>query len=81
MTFYPIVTCETPNKEMYESGESIKLSPSSDDYHVQKSADVVMVVEQVNCNSNPASHLGDLVDKLEQAFAKNGKYCIISLYI
>ncbi|XP_052061384.1 apolipophorins-like [Mytilus californianus] len=66
------ITCETPNKEMYESGESIKLSPSSDDYHVQKSADVVMVVEQVNCNSNPASHLGDLVDKLEQAFAKNG---------
>lgn len=63
---------------MYEGGESIKLSPSSDDYNVQKSADVVMVVEQVRCNSNPAKHLGDLVDKLEQAFAKNGKYFIIS---
>jgi hypothetical protein len=58
---------------LYEGGESIKLSPSSDDYQVPKSADVVVLVEQMSCNTNPAKHLGDLVDKLEQAFKKKGK--------
>ena len=65
---------------MFEGGETIKLSPSSDDFKVPKSADVVMVVEQTSCNSNPANQLGDLVDKIEQAFLKNGNRCYILTY-
>nr|XP_034313736.1 apolipophorins isoform X7 [Crassostrea gigas] len=75
------VQCVAPNAESFEAGETIRISPSSDDYQPISSADTIFIVEEKPCNKETTKHLGSLVYEVEQELTKagisNNKYGLI----
>lgn len=75
------VQCVAPNAESFEAGETIRISPRSDDYQPISSADTIFIVEEKPCNKETTKHLGSLVYEVEQELTKagisNNKYGLI----
>ena len=69
-----IVQCVAPNDESFEAGETIRISPKTDDYNPVSSADTVFLVEEKPCNQEPTKHLGSLVYEIEQELTKAGMF-------
>lgn len=70
LIFICTVSCQSPSDEVYNAGDIIKLSPSSDDFQVPKSADIVMVVEGKQCAQNTAEQLGGVVYEVESILTR-----------
>lgn len=75
------VQCVAPNAESFVAGETIRISPRSDDYQPISSAETIFIVEEKPCNKETTKHLGSLVYEVEQELTKagisNNKYGLI----
>lgn len=80
LTFSPYfvtVQCVAPNAESFEAGETIRISPRSDDYQPISSADTIFIVEEKPCNKETTKHLGSLVYEVEQELTKAGMFSLL----
>lgn len=75
-SYFVTVQCVAPNAESFVAGETIRISPRSDDYQPISSADTIFIVEEKPCNKETTKHLGSLVYEVEQELTKAGMFSL-----